>query len=195
MKRYLFVAVLVLLTVSRDVAREKPGSAPRRDSLKVGDDAPTFVLIEAVSDEAVFLRDFTGRALRNPWKNKEHHVVVLSFWATWCEPCKEEIPLLTKIAAEFSDTPVKFFLINTGEPPNFTRDSLLTVLKRRGYRLPTLMDNTGSVAKRYTVQALPVLVVLDKSGVVRKINWGYHQDFDVELRTLLRELLQEPSPQ
>ena len=195
MKNLFLLLAVTLAMVSLDFAKEKHPSTARRDSLKVGDEAPTFVLIEAASDEAVFLRDYSGRTLRNPWKNKQHNVVVLSFWATWCEPCKEEIPILTKVADEFKDSQVKFFLIDTGEPPSFTRDSLLTVLKKRGYKLPSLMDNTGSVAKRYTVQALPVLVVLDRAGVVRKINWGYHQDFDVELRKLLNELLVEPSPQ
>jgi thiol-disulfide isomerase/thioredoxin len=148
-------------------------------------------MLDAATDEAVFLRDFTGKALRQPWKNKTRHVVVLSFWASWCEPCKEEIPILMKVADEFKGQPVKVFLVNTGENPTVTKDTVRSVIRRRGYTLPCLMDNTGTVARRYTVQSLPVLVVIDKFGVVRKVNWGYHQGFEQELRVLLPELIRE----
>jgi thiol-disulfide isomerase/thioredoxin len=65
-----------------------------RDSLKVGNLAPSFVMRDLFTDSAIFMRDFTGKTLRDSWKNKNRYVVVLSFLATWCEPCKIEIPLL-----------------------------------------------------------------------------------------------------
>ena len=86
----------------------------RPDSLKAGDLAPMFVMRDIVTGEAVYLRDYTGKELRNDGKkNKIRHAVVLSFWATWCQPCKEEIPQLAKVALGFKGMPVKFFLVNT----------------------------------------------------------------------------------
>lgn len=167
----------------------------KRDSLRVGDEAPTFVLLDAATDEPVYLRDYTGKTLREGWKNKQRHAVVVSFWASWCEPCKTEIPLLTKMAEEFKSDPVKIFLINTQESPSFTPDSVRALMKQRGYTLPCLLDNTTTVAQRYTARSLPMIVVIDKFGVVRKINRGYHENFHLEISKLLRELIREDAAQ
>jgi thiol-disulfide isomerase/thioredoxin len=172
-------------------------SAPlqaRRDSLRVGDEAPPFVMRDLLTDEANYLRDYTGRTLRDAWKKKDRHVVVISFWATWCQPCKTEIPILAKLAEELKDQPVKFFLVNTMEDSNTTEDSVRIVFRNRGYSLPCLIDPSQRFQSLYTVRGLPMLVVVDKYGIVRKVNRGYHENFDIELRTLIRGLLTEDAP-
>ncbi len=169
-------------------------SAGRPDSLKPGDQAPTFVLRDIVTGDPVFLTDYSARTLRKGSKNTTQHAVVLSFWATWCEPCKKEIPILTTVADQFKGKPVKFFLVNTLEQtkePSHTEDSVKVVLKARGYTLPCLVDAIGRVANKYEVRSLPVLVVIDKFGVVQKINRGYVQDFEIELANLLNDLVKE----
>ena len=165
-----------------------------RDTLKVGDDAPRFVVIDALTDEPVFLRDFTGKELRTGSKNIVRHAVVVSFWASWCEPCKTEIPLLMKMAQEFKTEPVKVYLMNTMESLGFTADSVRAVIRDRKYTLPCLLDNTGMVARQYTVRGLPMIVVIDKFGVVRKINRGYHENFHLEISALLKQLVKEEKP-
>lgn len=170
------------------------GPGNKRDTLVVGMEAPTFVVLNALTDEPIFLRDFTGKELRTGSKNQVRHAVVVSFWASWCGPCKTEIPLLTKMAEDFKDLPVKIFLMNTMESMGFTADSVRSTIKDRGYTLPCLVDNTGMVARRYTVRGLPMIVVIDKFGTVRKVNRGYHDNFDAEIRTLLKQLLKEEQP-
>jgi thiol-disulfide isomerase/thioredoxin len=162
------------------------------DSLKLGDPAPTFVMRNIISGDAVYLRDYAGTTLRRTSRNRPRHVVVLSFWATWCEPCKKEIPLLMKIADGFADKPVKFFLVNTLEQtkePTHTEDSVKAAISARGYTLPCLVDATGRVADSYRVRSLPALVVIDKAGVIRKINRGFEEGFESSLRTLLNDLV------
>ncbi len=194
------VLMTALLFVSGDArSGGRPDGTPlqrSQDSLRVGDEAPTFVALEATKEDPVYLRDFTGKQLRHPWKNNPRHAVVVSFWASWCEPCKTEIPLLSKMAEEFKDKPVKIFLMNTMESLNFTVDSVRTILRDRKYTLPCLLDNTGTVARRYTVRGLPMIVVIDKFGIVRKINRGYHENFHIEITKLLKELIleEEESP-
>lgn len=167
-------------------------SAQRRgDTLSVGDEAPKFLLRESMTNEPTYLSDYTGKVLRQPWKKRERNAVVISFWASWCEPCKIEIPLLMQMAEEFRDKPVKIFLVNTRETKEITEDSVRVVLRRRGYTLPCLLDATGTVADRYTVRGLPMIVVVDKFGIVRKINRGYHENFHLEIAELLRELIHE----
>lgn len=188
--RCLLLTLLLLTLASVSTANASvPVGAAGRDSLKAGMEAPTFVMRDLVSDEPLYLRDFTGKILRESWKKKDRQVVVLSFWATWCQPCRIEIPILTKMAAEFKDKPVKFFLVNTMEET--TEDSVRITYKSRGYTLPSLIDPSNRYQSVYTVRGLPMLVVIDKFGTVRKVNRGYHEKFDVELRELIAELLKE----
>jgi thiol-disulfide isomerase/thioredoxin len=166
----------------------------RSDTLSIGDEAPQFVMRNLMMNTAVFLRDYTGKTMREPWKKKERQVVILSFWATWCQPCKNEIPILTKLAADYKDQNVKFFLVNTMEKAESIEDSVRDTYKNRGYILPCLVDPSGRYASLYSVHALPVLVVIDKFGIVRKINRGYHENFQVELEKFLKELLKKEEP-
>lgn len=163
----------------------------KQDTLSVGKEAPFFVMRELITDTLVYLRNYTGKTLRESWIKKERHVVVLSFWASWCQPCKIEIPLLEKLSAQFKDMPVKFFLINTMEKNDQNEDSIRSVYKSRGYTLPCLIDPSGRYARLYTVRGLPMLVVIDKFGIVSKINRGYHENFDIELEKLIKELLEK----
>jgi thiol-disulfide isomerase/thioredoxin len=163
----------------------------RRDSLKVGSVAPSFVMRDLLTDNAVFLRDYTGETLRDSWKNKNRYVVVLSFWATWCQPCKVEIPLLEKISEEMKNEPIKFFLINTMEKSELNEDTIRQVYMSRGYNVQCLLDPATRFAQLYTVHGLPMIVVIDKFGIVRKINRGYNENFHIELEKLLKELVQE----
>ncbi|HWP81239.1 MAG TPA: TlpA disulfide reductase family protein [Bacteroidota bacterium] len=184
--------LLVAIAACLNFALSTDASAQRRgDTLSVGDEAPKFLLREAMTNEPTYLSDYCGKVLRQPWKKRERNAVVISFWASWCEPCKIEIPLLMRMAEEFKDKPVKIFLVNTRETKDMTEDSIRAVMKRRGYTLPCLLDVTGTVADRYTVRGLPMIVVVDKFGVVRKINRGYHENFHTEIAELLRELIQE----
>jgi thiol-disulfide isomerase/thioredoxin len=159
--------------------------------LNIGDEAPAFVMRNLFTNEGVFLRDYTGKTLREPWKKRERQVVVLSFWATWCQPCKSEIPILTELANEFKDQPVKFFLVNTMEKAVQTEDSVRDTYRNRNYTLPCLVDPGIRYAGLYSVRGLPVLVVIDKYGIVRKINRGYHENFQIELSKLIKELVKE----
>ncbi len=169
----------------------RSGQTPGRpDSLKPGDPAPMFVMRDVVTGDPVYLRDYTGTTLREAGnKNKERQVVVLSFWATWCQPCKQEIPRLTKVAADFKGKPVKFFLVDAQEQAS--EDSVKTVLASRGYTLQCLIDASGRFAEKYTVYSLPVLVVIDKYGVVKKVNRGYHENFETDLARLLNTLVSQ----
>ena len=87
----------------------------------------------------------------------------------------------TKIAEDFKDQPVKFFLVNTLEQakqPTFTEDSVIAVLKARHYTFPCLVDATGRISDSYQVRGLPVMVVIDKQGIIRKISHGLEENLE-----------------
>jgi thiol-disulfide isomerase/thioredoxin len=189
-----FTILLFSILVFSTWNTAEAGLASKSDTLNIGQEAPQFVMRDLMTNTAVFIRDFTGKTLREPWKKKERQVVVLSFWATWCQPCKNEIPVLTKLAADYKDQRVKFFLVNTMEKAESIEDSVRDIYKNRGYTLTCLADPSGRYASQYSVHGLPVLVVIDKFGIVRKINRGYHENFQIELDKLLKDLLKEEEP-
>ncbi len=191
------IAFLSLFTSSRfsddrqsDIADYSSAMGGKADSLKEGDSAPMFVLRDLKTDEPIYLRDFTGKSLRERSKNKTRHVIVLSFWSTWCEPCKIEIPRLTKLAGGFNGKPIKFFLINTMEDTAMTEDSIRVVYESRGYTLTCLLDATGRVANQYTARSLPMIVVIDKQGTVRKVLRGFHENSYLEFTEFLKRLVE-----
>jgi peroxiredoxin/outer membrane lipoprotein-sorting protein len=89
-------------------------------------------------------------------------VVVLDFWATWCPPCREELPSIEKLREEFAGQ-VQFFGVNnedSGIVKNF--------LQKHKYELPVLMDAKRQVDRQYGVSAIPTMFIIDKQGVIRQ---------------------------
>lgn len=151
--------------------------------IKSGNTAPTFVL-KSLEDNYVYLRDFCGK-LRPPSKNKKQHVVIVSFFATWCKPCLKEIKELKMVLANFEGRNLQLFLIDLKEEKSVVRKFV------REKNLPgtILLDKYGVVAKKYGATTLPRLFVIDRDG---KLVWetkGYHENLADELTSVLEKLL------
>ncbi len=170
------------------------GTVAGQDSLKAGDDAPSFVMDDLATGQPVFLSDYAGRTLRQPWKNSPRHVLVLCFWTSLSTPCKQEIEELSRFAAAFSDRPVAFFLVNTRERAGMTTEQIRSVVSERGYALTVLLDATGTVADRYGVHTLPATFVIDKMGVLKSLHQGTGSTLDGSLEKLVRSLAEESEP-
>ncbi len=89
-------------------------------------------------------------------------VTVVNFWASWCDPCREEMPMLASVAADTGDS-VRFIGVNTKDQPDAAADFLETT----GVRFEQLYDPEGELLRQLgTVQGLPVTLVLDAKGAV-----------------------------
>jgi len=103
------------------------------------------------------------------------HPVVFSFWATWCGPCREELPQLQRVADRYQGR-VAFYGINSDDPPQaiqaFVRQNKLT--------LSMLADTRRDAATRYGVETIPLLVVVDTKGNIRAVSDGYDPSADME---------------
>jgi thiol-disulfide isomerase/thioredoxin/outer membrane lipoprotein-sorting protein len=88
--------------------------------------------------------------------------VVVDFWATWCGPCRTEMPHLEKLRQEFAGK-VEFLGVND-EQAGTVRD----FIKQHQYTMPVLMDGNRQVHKRYGVRAIPTLLIVDKEGFIRE---------------------------
>lgn len=196
-RRLAWLGVLAVLTsvcatmgLGRSEASWTRTSAPQ-DSLRLGDDAPAFVMDNLATGEPVFLSDFAGRTLRQPWKNSPREVVVLCFWASWSEPCEKEITEISTVAAAFSGKPVRFFLVNTAERAGTSAEVIKSTVAQRAYKIPVLIDGTGTVADRYGVQTMPATVVIDKYAVLRLLHYGPGSAAGGNLEKLLTALSHE----
>ena len=149
--------------------------------IKVGDDAPTF-FVRDLNEKKFFLSDTL----------ELHKPIVLSFFATWCAPCKIEMPILDTLSREYSD--VHFYLINvsglTQGSAKLKEDPIKVqnLINKLGISLPVLMDKYGKIAEKYEVKSLPRLVVIDPEGKLYYIHDGYKKGDETKLKDKLTEL-------
>ncbi len=117
-------------------------------------------------------------------------VVLLNFWATWCEPCKAEMPELDELAREYRGEGFRVLAVNVLEDaPTIRRFG-----KELGLELPLLVDRSGEVNKAYSVQGLPTSYLIDRDGVIRDVRLGVvtRRYLEARLPTLLSDALSAP---
>jgi cytochrome c biogenesis protein CcmG, thiol:disulfide interchange protein DsbE len=149
-------------------------SGAAASGLKVGQPAPNFEL-RLVNGKRVHLSDLRGQ------------VVVLNYWATWCAPCRTELPLLNGyfVAASERHWPLRIFAVATEDSiPEYQLKHLFSVLSIS----PADKIRGGPFAD---VDALPTNYVIDKAGVLRYAKAGAFQLDD--LNAILIPLINEPS--
>ena len=87
-------------------------------------------------------------------------VVLLNFWATWCGPCKEEMPSLARLQSQFDPGQVRVVTVTTDMHPRGIRQ----FLDNLGIKLPVLFDEDQELSRLFTVRGLPTTVLIDQSG-------------------------------
>ncbi|OGJ89469.1 MAG: hypothetical protein A2487_12685 [Candidatus Raymondbacteria bacterium RifOxyC12_full_50_8] len=135
-----------------------PGAEKIVPIIENGTAAPIFML-PSVDGKRVSLRDYCG-VLRNQWKNAEKQIVVLSFCASYCVPCRREIPQLEAFAQTApKDVKVVFISVDSlGE------QAAAPFQKEMNMKQTLLVDRYGQVMKKYGVKKLPSLFIIDKDG-------------------------------
>ena len=154
---------------------------PLLAELKVGDDAPTF-----------FVRDLAEKNFFFSDTLKTGKPAVLSFFATWCGPCRVEMPVLDTLSQSYSD--INFYLVDVSgltqgkskmkEDP----EKVKIMVESLGVTLQVLMDKYGKVAEKYSVKSLPRLVVIDDKSKVHYIHDGYAPGDENKLKEVLDKL-------
>jgi peroxiredoxin len=138
-------------SVTSQSVENAPTPAP--DVVRVGQPAPGFTL-ETLSGEEASLVDFRGS------------VVAVNFWATWCGPCRAEMPALQAASDEFDELVI--LGVNTGE----SRSRVAGFMEELGLTFPALLDTNEDVADLYGVRAMPTTVWVDPDGIVRFEHFG-----------------------
>ena len=136
--------------------------------------APNFTLTDR-NGRSVSLSDLRGQ------------VVMINFWASWCGPCREEMPLLEQIHRRYASLGFTLLGINV-EEDSADADAWL---KDRPVSFPILYDPENGVSKLYKVVAMPSTVLVDRQGNVRFLHYGFkpgtENDYQDQVRTLVRE--------
>jgi thiol-disulfide isomerase/thioredoxin len=117
--------------------------------------APDFEL-ENLDGKSVSLSSFRGKP------------VMINFWATWCIPCAEEMPLLQELHDDWSSKGLVFLSIDVGE--DATKAS--GYMQREGYDFPVLLDNRSEVAIKFGIQYLPTTLLIDRDGTLLAMKIG-----------------------
>ena len=115
------------------------------------------------------------------------NVVLINFWASWCGPCREEMPLLNALHNKYQPLGFTVLGINVEEQV----DSARGFLRDFPVDFPVLLDNRNQVSQLYEVVAMPTTVVVDRDGKLRYLHRGYKSGDEEKYRQMVKQLVRE----
>jgi len=152
------VAVLwFVLRPSSDVKTIQEGRSAVETGVEVGKVAPDFTA-SGLDGTLITLSDMRGKP------------VLLNFWATWCPPCREEMPVIQRYFEE-AGSAVHILAVNLTTNESSPKE-VEEFLRREGYNFPVALDVDGSAAKLYMIRFIPTSFFIDEDGVIRQIHVG-----------------------
>ena len=142
-----------------------------RAEVKPGEKSPDFAA-----------KTFAGSDLR--LSSLRGKVVLLDFWASWCEPCKKELPLLAKMAPRLKSRGIEIVAVNIDED----KQKALDFLRTHGLALTVVADTGKAIVGRWEPPKMPSSFAIDKAGVVRAVNGGFEPGDESKLEAQLTAL-------
>lgn len=117
---------------------------------------------------------------------KGSEIVVLDFWATWCGPCRMGMPILSKVVKEFEEKGVRLYAVNLQEGP----EQVQGFLESTGLDVTVVMDPEGKMGAAYFADAIPLMVIVGRDGLVKKVHNGVTPTYEEDIRAELTALTQ-----
>ena len=150
------------------------GSGVSVAALKTSSPAPDFTL-----------RSTEGQNLR--LGEQRGKVVMVNFWATWCGPCRVEMPHLNRLYEKYRGAGFVLFGVNVDDDVR----NAAALAQKMGLKFPILADAEKRVSKQYDLSAMPSTVLIDRDGRVRHVHRGYREGFEDMYEKQIRELLKQ----
>ena len=169
-------AAVVILLAAHPAAYAQPnyGVIPKLEEMKDRPAAPDFTLVNPAGKK-VSLHDFRGK------------VVFLNFWASWCGPCRGEMPGMDKLYREFKGKGFEIFAVNVKDK----RDDALKFMKDLKISYPVALDPEGEIGLLYGAWAMPSTYLIDRKGVVLARMWGPADWYSADARKLIKTLVEQ----
>ncbi len=139
-----------------------------------GGPAPSFTLAALTGQQAA-LSQYKGQ------------VVMVNFWATWCGPCQQEMPLLDQMYKKYKPAGFTLIGVNVDKEAPAVKD----LMARKPVSFPVLLDPANQVSKAYHVDEMPSSVLIDRKGEIRYIHRGYRPGDENEYQDRIRQLIRE----
>lgn len=131
-------------------------AVPAAQALEIGAKVPSFTL-QDMKGKKVSLDDFKGQ------------IVILNFWATWCPPCRQEMPEFNKMDAELKKSGEAVLLaINLTDGRRETKAKVSQFMASNKYDFRVLLDPEGEAADIFSIRGIPTTAVIDRDGVLRE---------------------------
>lgn len=158
----IFALVIALSVIAYKMLLKNVNLAGNKtDSQKIEKEiieAPDFN-VQSESGDFVNLSDFRGKA------------VIVNFWASWCPPCRAELPDFDKLYKEYGDK-VQFMMVNMTDGNMETVKSVTKFAKDNSWSFPLFFDTKQSAAKAYRISSIPVTVFIDADGIISDYRIG-----------------------
>ncbi|HYH02794.1 MAG TPA: TlpA disulfide reductase family protein [Bacillota bacterium] len=150
-------AIMFLLIVTIAGLNFSMGNAEVKSGAAVGNRVLDFELSD-LDGKKVNLLEVVGK----------NQVTLVNFWATWCPPCRAEIPELNRFYQKYGKQKVALLAVNLQEEP----PQVKSFIKKNRIDFPVLTDTAGKVAKLYNVYAIPTTLIIDGKGIIRHVIEG-----------------------
>jgi thiol-disulfide isomerase/thioredoxin len=164
MRKIIFILGIITISISISFAQ------------KVGEPAPE-IAGNGFNGNKISLSDFKGK------------VIILDFWASWCGPCRKEIPFLVKLSDELKNKDVKILAVNEDKKAEAANKFIEKLEKQPVF--PIIWDKDNEFPPKYLVDAMPTTFFIDKKGIVRFIHVGFKDSFEKDYRDEINQLLEE----
>ncbi len=155
LKRVVLIFIMVLMLTSGMTVIPACSSGQVDAAPEVGKRAPDFQL-NNLDGQSVTLSSLQGKP------------VLLNFWASWCGPCRSEMPFLEEVHRKWSAQGLTLVVVNIGESSNTVRD----FMQSNGYSFLVLLDKEQEAALIYNVNGIPATFFIDKDGIIRGMQVG-----------------------
>jgi peroxiredoxin len=141
---------------------------------KIGETAPDFTL-KSMSGQNFNLTEQRG------------NIILINFWASWCGPCRQEMPVLQELQDKYQDLGVQVWGINVEQENQAGRDFLANL----DLSFSIFFDETNKLSEAYNVEAMPTTVIVDRDGIVRYVYRGFKKGYGKKYAKAIKKLIRE----
>lgn len=144
------------------------------NAIELGKPAPDFTL-KSNSGKNIKLKELRGE------------VILLNFWASWCGPCRQEMPYLEDLQKKYS--PLGFTVLGVNVDEDI--DNGKGLLKEIPVTFPVVFDSNSKISELYKVSGMPNTVLIDRNGIARHLHLGYKPGYEKKYEQEIKKLIRE----